>query len=143
MAGGCVLFCEHLGQDKGEVTVPRLSVWTLRLALMYFLAGFTLGALLLANKGLDFDPALWILLPMHVDFLLLGWTLQLVIGIAFWILPRFSKAPRRGNESLAWTAVILLNAGIWIDSVGPLLLHLSFLNLLGRGLLILAAFALK
>jgi hypothetical protein len=119
--------------------MPRLSVWTLRLALMYLLAGFTLGALILANKGLGFDAALWNLLPAHVDFLLLGWTVQLVIGVAFWILPRFSKAPRRGNENLAWTAVILLNAGIWIDCVGPLVLHISYLSLLGRGLLILAA----
>lgn len=119
--------------------MPRLSVWTLRLALIYFATGFTLGAILLANKGLGFDPAIWNLLPVHVDFLLLGWTLQLVFGVAFWILPRFSRAPRRGNEKLAWSAIILLNAGIWIDAVGPLLFHISYLNLLGHGLLILAA----
>jgi hypothetical protein len=121
--------------------VPRLSVWTLRLALLYFMTGFTLGALMLANKGLGFNPALWSLLQAHIDFLLWGWTLQLLIGVAFWILPRFSKAPRRGNVKLAWTAVILLNAGIWIDGVSPFLLHFSYLNLLGRGLLILAAMA--
>jgi hypothetical protein len=144
MAGGLVLFCQYLGQGKGEIGVPRLSVWTLRLALIYLLVGFTLGALMLANKGLGFNPALWSLLPAHIDFLLWGWTLQLLIGVAFWILPRFSKAPRRGNVKLAWTAVILLNAGIWIDGVSPLLLHLlhfSFLNLIGRALLILAAMA--
>ena len=119
--------------------MPRLSVWALRLALIYFVIGFTLGAVLLANKGLGFDPALWSLLPAHVDFLLLGWTLQLIFGVAFWILPRFSRGLRRGNEKLAWTAIILLNAGILIDGVGPLLLHQTYLNLVGRGLLILAA----
>jgi hypothetical protein len=139
MAGGHVLLSQHLGQSQGEMTVPRLSVWTVRLALIYFATGFTLGAILLANKGLGFDPALWNLLPAHVDFLLLGWTLQLAFGVAFWILPRFSRAPRRGNEKLAWAAIILLNAGIWVDGVGPLLFHSSYLNLLGRSLLILAA----
>jgi hypothetical protein len=119
--------------------MPRLSVWTLRMALMYLLAGFTLGALMLANKGLTFNAALWNLLPAHIDFLLFGWTVQLAIGVAFWILPRFRIAPRRGNENLAWTAIILLNSAIWIDGVGPILLHFSYLNLLGRGLLILAA----
>lgn len=121
--------------------MPRFSVWTLRLALIYLLAGFTLGALILANKGTNFDPALWNLLPLHVDFLLYGWTLQLVIGVAFWILPRFSKPPRRGNQGLAWAAILLLNGGLWIDGAGPLLLGLPYLNFLGRGLLILAAIA--
>jgi cbb3-type cytochrome oxidase subunit 1 len=121
--------------------VPRLSVWSLRLALTYLVVGFTLGALMLANKGLGFAPVLWNLLPAHVDFLLLGWTVQLVIGVAFWILPRFSKAPRRGNETLAWTAIILFNAGILFDGVVSLLLHSPYVNLASRGLLILAAIA--
>jgi len=57
--------------------MTRLSVWTVRTALLYLGAGFFLGALMLTQKGLPFDPALLRLLPLHIEFVLLGWTLQL------------------------------------------------------------------
>jgi hypothetical protein len=41
--------------------------------------------------------ALWMLLPFHVEFELLGEIVQLVMGVFFWILPRFSNSPMRGN----------------------------------------------
>lgn len=91
--------------------MPRLSVWTVRAALLYLLTGFTFGALMLANKGQPFWPQLWALLPVHVEFLLLGWTALLALGVAFWILPRFPGGSR-GNERLAVAAVVLLNAGL-------------------------------
>jgi hypothetical protein len=92
--------------------MPRLSVWFIRCALVYLLLGFTLGGLLLANKGIPLVPWIWGLLPAHIEFVLVGWTLQLVLGVAYWILPRFSRGSRRGNQPLAWAAFWLLNSGI-------------------------------
>jgi len=100
--------------------MPRLSVWMIRAALIYLLLGFTLGALLLAQKGISYWPALWDTLPAHVEFVLFGWTVQLALGMAFWILPRFSKAPKRGNEKVAWGSFLLLNLGIWLASFAAL-----------------------
>jgi hypothetical protein len=40
------------GPGSRSAEMPRLSVWFIRMALLYLLAGFTLGALLLAHKGL-------------------------------------------------------------------------------------------
>lgn len=51
-------------------------------------------------------------LPAHIEFVLFGWTAQLIMGMAFWILPRFPKPPLRGNEQLAWRAFLALNAGV-------------------------------
>ena len=92
--------------------MTRLSVWTVRTALLYLGVGFFLGALMLTQKGLPFDPAMLRLLPVHIEFVLLGWTLQLAMGIAFWILPRFSRAPRYGNQLFGWLAFALLNIGV-------------------------------
>ena len=92
--------------------MPRLSVYFIRASLIYLLLGFTFGALILANKGLIIVPSIWILLPIHIEFDLIGWLVQLAMGVAFWILPRFSKGPIRGNERLSWSAFILINAGI-------------------------------
>lgn len=92
--------------------MPRLSVYFIRSSLIYALLGFTIGALLLANKGIMFSPTLWSLLPLHIEFTFIGWMAQLAMGVAFWILPRFSRGSPRGNENLAWAAFVLLNTGI-------------------------------
>ena len=93
--------------------MPRLSVWAVRLSLIYFLLGFTLGALMLANKGVPFSPWVWSLLPAHIDFLLFGFVIQLAIGMAYWILPRYHGGSR-GKEIVLWITVGLLNLGIWM-----------------------------
>jgi hypothetical protein len=98
--------------------MPRLSQWFIRTALVNLLLGFTIGALLLAHKGVPYWPALWRLLPVHVELLLIGWTAQLALGVAFWILPRFWRQPARGNEPAAWTAFLLLNGGVWLVALG-------------------------
>jgi len=110
--------------------MPRLSRWFIRSALAYLALGFTLGALMLFNKGVPFYPALWRLLPTHVEFLLLGWTVQLAMGVAFWILPRFSSS--RGNEKAAWLAFVLLNVGVWLARLVPLLGAPPVISFLGR-----------
>lgn len=110
--------------------MPRLSCWFIRAALIYLALGFTFGALLLWHKGIPLHPMLWRLLPIHIEFLLLGWTMQLAFGIAFWILPRFHS--ERGNVALAWLTFGLFNAGVWLVGIGSLLDTGGWLLLLGR-----------
>ncbi len=93
--------------------MPRLSAWTVRLSLIYLWVGFTFGGLMLAQKGVPFAGWVWRWLPAHIDILLFGFVIQLAIGIAFWILPRFTGGSR-GNVGLVWAAVIFLNVGIWV-----------------------------
>src|SRR5512133_3186666 len=93
--------------------MPRLSVWAVRLALLYLLSGFTLGALMLANKGVPFAPWVWNLLPAHIDILLFGFVIQLAIGMAYWILPRYRTGSPRGSQTVLWMTIALLNLGIW------------------------------
>lgn len=85
---------------------------------MYLLLGFTVGALLLAHKGLPLHPVLWSWLPAHIEFLLFGWVVQVTMGMAFWILPRYWQKPRRPKEGYAQIAFVLLNLGIWLVVAG-------------------------
>lgn len=98
--------------------MPRLSCWFIRASLLYLVLGFTFGGLLLIQKGLPLHPALWSLLPAHIEFLLFGWTVQLGMGVGFWIFPRFLGS--RGNEKPAWLALGLLNLGVWMVALGPI-----------------------
>jgi hypothetical protein len=99
--------------------VPRVSRWFVRAALVHLVLGFTVGAALLWNKGRPFAPGLARLLPAHVEFLLVGWAIQLVMGVATWIFPRFG-VPRSayGSAAAAWLAFALLNGGVWAAALG-------------------------
>jgi hypothetical protein len=101
--------------------MPRVSVWLIRAALLHLGAGFTLGALLLTTKGTGFAPGIWRWLPVHFELLLVGWFVQLVMGVAYWIFPRFGMSrAARGREVLAWAAFASLNIGVALVCVGTL-----------------------
>ena len=101
--------------------MPRTSRWFIRASLVYLAVGFTLGALLLFNKGVPLGSAVPRLLPAHIEFLLAGWVIQLVMGVATWIFPRFGVARSAyGSEAATWVAFALLNGGVWLAAVGPL-----------------------
>lgn len=117
--------------------MPRLSVYFIRVSLVYFALGFTVGSLLLANKGMLFLPTIWTLLPVHIEFSFFGWMVQLAMGVAFWILPRFSTHPIRGDERLSWLAFFLVNVGIWFV-VLQIAVPVEWLTLVGRVLELLA-----
>lgn len=110
--------------------MPRLSIWLIRAALIHLLLGFTIGALLLAHKGMPFSPQLWRLLPAHMEFLLLGWTLQLALGVAFWILPRFYT--ERPHAWLVWITLLLLNSGVLLVAIAPFVATAWPFTLVGR-----------
>jgi hypothetical protein len=112
--------------------MPRLSRLAIRTALLYLLLGFTFGGLMLLNKGIALAPWAWRLLPAHVEFLLIGWTAQFILGVGFWILPRFGRGPARGNETFAWLAFGLVNAGVCLAGLAPVLNAPPSITLLGR-----------
>lgn len=100
--------------------MPVLSVLAIRLSLVHLVCGFTLGALLLAGKGLGRPVPLPWGTAAHMALLQVGWTLQLALGVAFWILPRFLEGPPRGDERPAWLAVVCVNAAVLVALAGSL-----------------------
>jgi hypothetical protein len=112
--------------------MPRLSVWLVRSALVHLALGFTFGALMLFEKGVPIYPSLLRLLPAHIEFVLFGWTMQLAMGVAFWILPRFEGGTSRGDERPAWLSFGLLNTGVWLAGMGAAIDLAPALLLLGR-----------
>jgi hypothetical protein len=121
--------------------MPPLSQWYIKLSFAYLLFGFTAGGLLLANKGQPIHPMIWVWLPAHIEWLLIGWVAQLTLGVAFWIMPRFWEEPRRGNTTGAYIALVLLNLGVMLASVGPVLRLPAWALVAGRVFEALAAVA--
>jgi hypothetical protein len=121
--------------------VPRLSVWLARTALCYLAIGVLAGAFLLVNRGVFLGAWVARLLPIHIEFLLIGWILQLALGVAFWILPRFRTGAERGREEFVWGAYVLLNMGVIAVAVGGAIGLPPAVPLLGRAAEALAAAA--
>lgn len=111
--------------------MPKLSVWLVRAALIHMGIGFLFGALLLYNKGIPIYNWTWKLLNPHIELMVFGWTMQFVMGIAFWILPRFSSEPRYGKVVWGWWSFGLLNSSILLTAVGAWFTH-DLMSLVGR-----------
>ena len=121
--------------------MPRLTVWLVRTALCYLAIGFLAGAVLLANRAVFLGSWVERVLPIHIEFLLIGWTVQLALGVAFWILPRFRTGVERGREEFVWLSYGLLNTGVLAAGLGQSVELPSIVPLLGRSAEVLAAAA--
>jgi heme/copper-type cytochrome/quinol oxidase subunit 1 len=123
--------------------VPKLSVWFVRASLVYMGIGFFFGAMLLHHKGIPIYPWTWQLLGPHMEIMIFGWTMQFVMGMAYWIVPRFTGEGRFGYTALGWWALALLNSGVALTAVGawfsfgPLMLGGRFCTLAAVSLFVL------
>jgi len=100
--------------------MPRLSVWMLRTALLALLAGTALGAWLLATEP-RYDATRAALRDVHLTLLLFGWLVQFVLGVAYWMLPRYASAPDRGPPWAGWAAYATFLAGLGLGIIALLL----------------------
>lgn len=100
--------------------MPPLSAWMVRLSLLHLAAGSALGSLLLASRELPRLAAvgggLWGYRNVHLETLLVGWMVQLALGVAYWILPRVGG--ERPRPELAVAGAVLLNAGVGAAAAG-------------------------
>lgn len=119
--------------------MPKLSVWMLRSAFVALLAGTALGALLLATEP-RYDTTRAALREVHLTLLLFGWLVQFVLGVAYWMLPRFPHAPERGPGWAGWVAFAAFVGGLGLALLG-LLLSINGLAPAGKLLLAGASFA--
>lgn len=95
--------------------MPPIARAYVRTAFLYFVAAFLLGALVMADRWLEFSRWLRTVSISQVHLLVVGWITQLAIGVAYWMFPRFRKEqdPRpRGSDGLAWAVLGVLNAGL-------------------------------
>lgn len=118
--------------------MPTPSRWMIRLALIYLIAGMAMGALLLIHKAYPINPAVWMLLPVHIEVTIFGWIIQLTLGTAYYMLPRFIEGPPRGRPWLAAAMVVALNLGILLVITDSLVMVRFPLQLTGRILEMLA-----
>src|SRR6266508_673058 len=105
--------------------MPRLSQLMIRTALLWLAIGYSVGGLVLLNKGLSLLPWLCALRAAHIHMLLVGWTVQPACGLAFWILPRLAARGTRGAGKLVRSCSAGLRCGVVLGALPDPLVALA------------------
>lgn len=98
--------------------MPTLSRWFIKIGLIYFVLGLTLGSIMLAQPIMGWSAQLQVLRPVYLHFLFIGWVTQIIMGVGYWMFPKFSKENPRGNERLGWMVLVSLNIGLVLRAIG-------------------------
>ncbi|MFW5709579.1 MAG: hypothetical protein ACOCX5_05095 [Chloroflexota bacterium] len=98
--------------------MPTLSRWLIKTGLVYFVIGLMMGAVLLAQPVIGWSGRLQILRPVYLHFLFIGWVTQIIMGVGYWMFPKYSREKPRGSETLGWAVYVLLNLGLILRAIG-------------------------
>ena len=90
--------------------MPTLTRWFIKTALVYFILALMAGIFSAASDL----PGIF---PIYIHLLVEGWITLLIIGVVFWMFPKFSRDLPRGSEKLGWATYTLLNAGLLLRVV--------------------------
>lgn len=105
--------------------MPYVSRLFLKTGIAYLLLTFLAGAALLSLEAFG-HPAPFIIEIEHGHAGFVGWLVNTVIGVAYWLLPvnraRFPQTQGRYPERLARASFYMLNAGLIARLVGEPLL---------------------
>jgi hypothetical protein len=95
--------------------MPTQARWFVKAGLIYLAVTFVAGAWLLMLEALD-RPAPYVFAIEHAHLGMVGWLVNIVMGIALWMLPlnreRFPCAQGRYPGSWGVACFALLNGGL-------------------------------
>ena len=110
--------------------MPVTSRISVKASIIYLVLGAALGAVLLVHRWVPLGSAVNALLASHVQFLVIGWLTQFIVGVAWWLFPPLAIGFRpdtglpsrrgqaqRGSEGLFWATLACLNAGVLLRAL--------------------------
>ena len=92
--------------------MPVVTRWYLKTALVYLILALSVGVLLAAQQLWGLNLPYNGIFPVYIHLLVVGWLTLLILGVAYWMFPKFTTTLPRGSEPLGWASYILLNAGL-------------------------------
>jgi heme/copper-type cytochrome/quinol oxidase subunit 1 len=92
--------------------MPLLARWFIKAALVYFVLSLLVGVVIQARSVVELPRSVAYWRPVYIHLLTVGWITQLIMGVGYWMFPKFSKENPRGSVPVAWISFVLLNAGL-------------------------------
>ncbi|PJF20314.1 MAG: hypothetical protein CUN56_16795, partial [Phototrophicales bacterium] len=71
--------------------MPTLSRWFIKIGMLYFIAGLMMGVVMLLQPVMGWTASLQVLRPVYLHFLFIGWVTQIIMGVGYWMFPKYSK----------------------------------------------------
>lgn len=114
--------------------MPRLARYHIKAGLLYLALALIVGVVLVAQPLLAWSSSLALLRPVFLHLLIVGWITQLIIGVAYWMFPKHTKAQPRGSAINGWLVFVLLNLGLMLRVISEPLAVLYPGTVIGLGL---------
>ncbi len=92
--------------------MPPITRRFIKTGLVFFVLAMIAGILVAARPVFDLPAPVGALTPIYFHLFMVGWVLQLIMGIAYWMFPKYSRERPRGYDGLMWAAYGLLNLGL-------------------------------
>jgi len=97
--------------------VPTESRWFIKTGIAWLVVSLVLGGLEWVSL-LGLEPvALAAGSPAHVHLFVFGWVTQMIIGVALWMFPPYSRERPKGRKWLSWVAYAGINLGLAVRAV--------------------------
>jgi len=97
--------------------MPLITRLFIKTALVCFVLALLCALLLALRTIIEMPPLISALPPVYFHLFMVGWVTQIIIGVAYWMFPKHSKATPRGSASLAWATYLLLNSGLLLRTI--------------------------
>lgn len=92
--------------------MPTESRWFIKTGIAWLVAALVLGGLEWSSLiGLE-TVAVAAGGPAHVHLFVFGWVTQMIIGVALWMFPPYSRERPQGRRWLSWIAYAGINLGL-------------------------------
>src|SRR5690349_12690779 len=97
--------------------MPPQTRYFIRAGMGYLLVALLLWWMTALPTAVPLPAFVRLMVPTTLHIFVVGWLTQLVIGVAFWMFPKFTKEEPRGNDRLAWITFVFLNIGLLLRVV--------------------------
>lgn len=92
--------------------MPTLTRLYVKTSLAYLVAALLLALIMALGQATVLPRLLVAVGPVYFHLFLVGWVTQLIMGVVFWMFPKYSRERPRGSERLAYATYGLLNVGL-------------------------------
>lgn len=98
--------------------MPLLTRVWIKSALVYFILALLLGLLLALDSAGVVALSIQGLFPSYIHFITIGWITQLIMGVVFWMFPKYTQQKPRRSDWAGWVSFSTLNLGLVLRLIG-------------------------